>query len=111
VITLALLGAAAMVIGNALRESRASGGPARPPEERVVAANLLTVVSADISPLITAYGKVEARRTLDLRLPQGGTVVWISAVSRSCSAVVALSSASWVWVRVVVTLLWIICAV
>ena len=46
VITLALLGAAAMVIGNALRESRASGGPARPPEERVVAANLLTVVSA-----------------------------------------------------------------
>ena len=82
VITLALLGAAAMVIGNALRESRASGGPARPPEERVVAANLLTVVSADISPLITAYGKVEARRTLDLRLPQGGTVVWISDAFR-----------------------------
>jgi multidrug efflux pump subunit AcrA (membrane-fusion protein) len=44
----------------------------------VVAANLLTVVPSEISPRITAYGKVEARRSLDLRLPQGGTVIRVS---------------------------------
>ena len=78
VLTLALLGAAAIVVGSAVRESMAPGGPARPAEERVVAANLLTLVPAEISPRITAYGKVEARRTLDLRLPQAGTVIWVS---------------------------------
>jgi multidrug efflux pump subunit AcrA (membrane-fusion protein) len=56
----------------------APGGPARPAEERVVAANLLALAPAEITPRITAYGKVEARRTLDLRLRQAGTVVWVS---------------------------------
>lgn len=78
VVTLALLGAAAIVVGSAIRESLAPGGPARPAEERVVAANLLALAPAEISPRITAYGKVEARRTLDLRLPHSGTVIWVS---------------------------------
>jgi RND family efflux transporter MFP subunit len=78
VVTLALLGAAAIVVGTAVRESMAPGGPARPAEERVVAANLLALAPAEISPRITAYGKVEARRTLDLRLPQAGTVIWVA---------------------------------
>jgi RND family efflux transporter MFP subunit len=78
VVTLALLGAAAMVVGSAVRESMAPAGPARPTEERVVAANLLTLSPSEITPEYTAYGKVEARRTLDLRLPQAGTVVWVA---------------------------------
>lgn len=78
VVTLALLSAAALVVGSALRERFGPGGPARPAEERVVAANLLTLVPSMVTPRITAYGKVEARRTLDLRLPHAGTVVWVS---------------------------------
>jgi multidrug efflux pump subunit AcrA (membrane-fusion protein) len=77
-VTLALLGAAAIVVGSAIRDRMASDGPARPTEERVVAANLLTLAPAEIAPRITAYGTVEARRTLDLRLPQAGTVRWVS---------------------------------
>jgi multidrug efflux pump subunit AcrA (membrane-fusion protein) len=82
VVTLALLGAAAILVGNAVRERSAPGGPARPAEERVVAANLLTIAPSEITPRITAYGKVEARRTLDLRLRQGGTVVWVADAFR-----------------------------
>jgi multidrug efflux pump subunit AcrA (membrane-fusion protein) len=78
VVTLALLGAAAAVIGSAVRESMAPGGPSRPAEERVVAANLLSLVPGEITPRLTAYGRVEARRTLDLRLPEGGTVTWVA---------------------------------
>ncbi|MCX7286444.1 MAG: hypothetical protein NTW20_02480 [Rhodobacterales bacterium] len=78
IVTLALLGLAAITVGNALRESRASGGPSFEPEERVVAANLLALTPAAIAPRITAYGKVEAERTLELRLRQGGTVAWVS---------------------------------
>ena len=78
VVTLALLGLAAMIVGNAIRESLAPGGPPRPVEERVVAANLMTLAPAEIAPRIIAYGKVEARRTLDLRLRQSGTVVWVA---------------------------------
>jgi multidrug efflux pump subunit AcrA (membrane-fusion protein) len=78
VVTLALLGAAAMVVGSAIRQSMAPGGPARPTEERVVAANLLTLAPSEITLRITAYGEVEARRTLDLRLPHAGTVIWVA---------------------------------
>ncbi len=78
VLTLALLGLAAITVGNAVRESRAPGGPARPADERVIAANLLTLVPTSVTPRIIAYGKVEARRSLDIRLPQGGTVVWVA---------------------------------
>lgn len=78
VVTLALLGAAAMVVGAAIRESMAPGGPARPAEERVVAANVLALSASEVTPRLVAYGKVEARRILDLRLPQAGTVIWVS---------------------------------
>lgn len=82
IVTLALLGAAAILVGTAVRERLAPGGPARAAEERVVAANLLALGAAEITPRITAYGKVEARRTLDLRLRQGGTVVWVADTFR-----------------------------
>jgi multidrug resistance efflux pump len=88
VVTLTLLGAAAMVVGSAVRESMAPAGSARPTEERVVAANLLTLSPSEITPEYTAYGKVEARRTLDLRLAQAGTVVWVAAEFRDGGIVV-----------------------
>ena len=83
VVTLALLGLAGILIGNAMRQSLAPGRPALVAEERVVAANLLTVTASDVTPSVVAYGKVVAARTLALRLRQGGTVVWVSKNLRS----------------------------
>lgn len=77
-LTLGLLGLAAMLVGNALRQSMAPGGPGRPAEERVIAANVITLTPGEITPTLTAFGKVEARRVLDIRSRQGGTVVWVA---------------------------------
>lgn len=81
--TLALLGAAAIVLGGAIRSSLEPGGPARPAQERVVAANVVTVEPSDVTPILTAYGKVEARRTLEVRAKQSGTVVWVADTFRN----------------------------
>lgn len=88
-VTLALLGMAAIVVGNAVRASLEPGGPARPAAERVVAANVMTVAPGTITPELTAYGKVEARRTLDIRTKTGGTVVWVADSFRNGGTVAA----------------------
>lgn len=82
-VTLGLLGLAAVTVGNALRASLADDGPGRAPQERVVAANVVTLTPGTITPRMTAFGKVEARRTLDLRARAGGTVVWVAETFRN----------------------------
>jgi len=82
-VTLGLLGAAALVIASALRASLQDGGPGRSAVERVVAANVVTVTPGTIVPVLTAYGKVEAARSLDLRTRTAGTVVWVSDTFRN----------------------------
>ena len=67
--TLALLAMAVGVIVGALRERMAGGGMARPAEERVISANVVTVDPARIIPETTAYGEVRAIRALELRAP------------------------------------------
>lgn len=88
-LTLALLGAAAMVVGNAVRASLTPGGPARAPAERVVAANVMEVVAGPVTPLMTAYGKVEARHVLEVRPRTGGTLVWVAEAFRNGGTVAA----------------------
>ncbi|MFC3084863.1 efflux RND transporter periplasmic adaptor subunit [Tabrizicola soli] len=78
VLTLALLGAAALLLGGAIRASLQPGGPGQPAEERVVAANVTRLEPTRVTPVLTAYGKVEARRALDLRARQSGSVVWVA---------------------------------
>jgi multidrug efflux pump subunit AcrA (membrane-fusion protein) len=86
-LTLALLGLAVLTVGGAIRQSLAPGGAARPAAERIVAANVLTLTPSEITPEITAYGKVEARRTLDIRTRQAGTVVWVADSFRNGGSV------------------------
>ncbi|MBA3910025.1 MAG: efflux transporter periplasmic adaptor subunit [Rhodobacter sp.] len=86
-VTLGLLGLAAVTVGNALRQSLDDGGPGRPAEERVVAANVVTLIAQDITPQMTAFGKVESRRTLDVRTRAAGMVVWVSETFRNGLAV------------------------
>lgn len=82
-VTLGLLAVAALTLGNAVRASLAPGGPARPAEERVVAANVAMLTAGEITPQLTAYGKVEARRTLEVRTRAAGTVIWVAETFRN----------------------------
>lgn len=77
--TLAILALAALVIRDAMAERRAGGD--RPPEgrEQVVAANVVEVVKGTITPVLTAFGEVRAVRQLELRSPQGGRIIAMSA--------------------------------
>lgn len=77
-VTLAILGFAAILIGNAFRATLGDDGPGRTPQERVVAANVTLLTPEAIAPQMTAFGKVEARRTLDLRLKTSGTVIFVA---------------------------------
>jgi len=86
-LTLAGLGLAGLVIGAAVRASLAPAGPGQPPVERVVPANVVTLMPLSLTPETTAFGKIEARRTLDLRSRQSGTVVWVSDGFRNGLAV------------------------
>jgi multidrug efflux pump subunit AcrA (membrane-fusion protein) len=86
-VTLGILGLVAIVIGGALRPTEGEEGHARPAEERVIAANVMRLTSSEVTPVLSAYGKVETRRALELRARQSGTVVWVADAFRSGLAV------------------------
>lgn len=88
-VTLALLALAVGVVAGAMRERMAGGGMARPAEERVVSANVITVEAGRIVPVTTAYGEVRAVRALELRAPVGGRVVELSPSFADGAAVAA----------------------
>ncbi len=74
-VTLGLLALAGQTLRNAV-EVRMAGGRAAPQaRERVFTANVVRAVEAEITPVLTVFGEVRSRRTLELRTPRGGTVV------------------------------------
>jgi hypothetical protein len=77
-LTLGLLGLAAALIAGAFRGRDAEMGGAMPEEERVIAANVVMLEPTDVTPVLTAFGEVRARRVLELRAKQPGTVAWVS---------------------------------
>ncbi|NNE80357.1 MAG: HlyD family efflux transporter periplasmic adaptor subunit [Silicimonas sp.] len=68
--------------GNSVRgalETRWSEEPrSRPARERVFAANVVTVQAETIHPVLSTFGELRARRTLELRASTSGEVVWMS---------------------------------
>lgn len=86
-LTLAILGAAVLVVGDALRARLGEDAGGRPGVERIVAAHVAPVVPGRVVPVLTAYGRIEARRVLELRSPQAGTVVWVAEGFRNGLAV------------------------
>ena len=50
----------------------------RPARERVFAANVMTVTPETIRPVLSTFGEVRARRTLELRAATGGEIVWLA---------------------------------
>lgn len=78
-LTLGLLAAGGYTVKSAL-DARGTGGKRPPPaQERVFAANVLTLDFGTEVPELTAYGSLRAVRELELRAPVAGTVAALSA--------------------------------
>lgn len=77
-VTIGLVAAAGNTVWQAL-EARWSKEPfSRPARERVFAANVVTIAPETIRPILSTFGEVRSRRTLELRASAGGEVVWLS---------------------------------
>lgn len=77
-VTLAVLGAAAYTLRTSLEARAERNNAPRVARERVFAATVTTVQPETIVPILETYGEVRARRTLDLRAPRGGRVIWLA---------------------------------
>lgn len=49
-----------------------------PARERVFAANVVTIEPGTIRPVLSTFGEVRSRRTLELRASASGQVIWLS---------------------------------
>lgn len=87
-LTLGLLALGAGRMMTSMREA-AETRPARPPAERVVAVGVGVIERGLAHPVITAYGRLESRRTLDLRAGVTGPVSALSPDFRDGAAVEA----------------------
>lgn len=76
--TLGLLAMAAGMVNSAFK-ARAERDNAEPTaRERVFSANVITIQAQTLTPVLTAYGELAARRALDVRALTGGTITEIA---------------------------------
>lgn len=73
--TLGILAYAGLTVSAAYEERRAEEQRQRPARERVFAANVIAFAPGDVTPVLTSFGEITSRRTLELRATAGGTVV------------------------------------
>lgn len=77
-LTVGLLAVAGQTLHGAL-EARWNETPDRgPARERVFAVNVLPVEPQEITPVLTSFGEVRSKRTLDLRAPVAGRILELS---------------------------------
>lgn len=74
-LTAGFLAFAGQTIYGALQDRWAEGDHARPARERVFAVNVLTYEPGPVTPIMTSFGEVRSRRTLEVRARASGTVV------------------------------------
>jgi RND family efflux transporter MFP subunit len=77
-LTVGLLAVGGSAIYSSLQDRWAREGTSRPARERVFSVNVVALEPATVTPVLTSFGEVRSRRTLDLRAPVGGTVVELS---------------------------------
>ena len=76
--TAGLMAYAGALVYGALETRWANDPQSRPSRERVFAANVITVQPQTITPVLTTFGEVRSRRTLEIRASAGGDVIWLS---------------------------------
>lgn len=77
-LTVALFAYAGSLVTGAARERMSAEPRTMPQRERVQAVNVVAFAPATVAPVMTAFGELRSRRTLDLRAPAGGTVLAVS---------------------------------
>ncbi len=77
-VTLGLVALAGNIVYGALEARWAREAPERPARERVIAVNVVTVAPTTVAPVLSTFGEVRSRRTLELRAAAGGAVVWVA---------------------------------
>ncbi|WP_435660199.1 efflux RND transporter periplasmic adaptor subunit [Leisingera caerulea] len=77
-VTAALLLFAGHMIFSAIEAQLNAEKKAPPARERIFAVNVVTADLQTVAPELTAFGRVESRRTLELRTAVGGRVVQLS---------------------------------
>ncbi len=77
-LTLGVLALAGQTLVGAL-QARLAGGEAGPAaREREFTAAVVTATVGPVVPVMTAFGEVRSTRTLELRSPRPGTVIWLA---------------------------------
>ena len=74
-VTLGLLALSGLVMRNAIQTRMADDGRPGRAGERVLAVNTITVEPRTVVPVLTTFGEVRSRRTLELRASASGAVV------------------------------------
>jgi multidrug efflux pump subunit AcrA (membrane-fusion protein) len=75
-LTLGLVTLGALQIVDAVRQRGQNQGGPPAAQERVASVRVMTVTAGAVAPVIAAYGEVRARRSLEIRTPRAGRVVW-----------------------------------
>lgn len=74
-VTVGILAYAGHTVSSAIKARMAEEPQQRPARERVFAVNVTTLTPETIAPVLTAFGEIRSRRTLELRAEAAGRVV------------------------------------
>lgn len=77
-VTFGLMTYAGSLVWDALQARWSDEPGQRPARERVFAANVVTVAPETIRPVLSTFGEVRSRRTLEVRASASGEVIWLS---------------------------------
>lgn len=88
-LTVGLLAMAGGTIWSAMQARLADEGRAPPARERVFSAEVVALEPGVETPILTAFGEVRSRRTLELRAPAEGRLVELSPAFEEGGEVVA----------------------
>ena len=77
-LSLGLLTFAGQMISNSMKER--AGNDKRTPQkrERMFTVNVVSAEPQSIAPVLQAFGEIQSRRSLDLRMPKGGQIIMLS---------------------------------
>ncbi len=78
-LTLGLIAWAGSIVFGAVQDRMARDVVERPARERVMAVNTVRIESETIAPVMTVFGQVQSRRSLEVRAAASGRVVALAA--------------------------------
>ncbi|MEO0943628.1 MAG: HlyD family efflux transporter periplasmic adaptor subunit [Pseudomonadota bacterium] len=88
-VTVGLMSYAGNSVYRALEASWSEETQSRPARERVFAANVVTIQPETVHPVLSTFGEVRSRRSLELRSTSAGQIIWVSEKMEEGGAVAA----------------------